>query len=165
MTLDQSGSVIRKFRITARRPAATRRTALKLGRPVGTWSTIRHHNVKSQPLSGWDFFLPVPPVLARFPGMASRATPLRKRRLCPRRRLSVLCYLRLSRERSRGHFLCWRRFRGGRLWLATPVAGATQYGHLWIAVDGSSRPETAARSTPPPGKSRLYWAIRRRTSE
>lgn len=43
MTLDQSGSVIRKFRITARRPAATRRTAHKLGRPVGTWSTIRHH--------------------------------------------------------------------------------------------------------------------------
>ncbi len=27
---------------------------------------------------------------------------------------------------SRGHFLCWRGFRGGRLWLATPVAVATQ---------------------------------------
>ena len=72
------------------------------------------------------FFLPVPPVLARFSGLASRAPPLRSRRFCPHRRLSVLRFLWWPRERSRGHFLCWRGFRGGRLWLATPVAVATQ---------------------------------------
>ena len=72
------------------------------------------------------FFLPVPPVLARFSGLASRAPPLRSRRFCPHRRLSVLRFLWWPRERSRGHFLCWRGFRGGRLWLATPVAVATE---------------------------------------
>jgi len=56
-------------------------------------------------------------VLARFSGLASRALPLRSRRFCPHRRLSVLRFLWWPRERSRGHFLCWRGFRGGRLWL------------------------------------------------
>lgn len=73
------------------------------------------------------FFLPAPPVLVRFPGLASRAPPLRRRRFCPHQRLSVLRFLWWARERSRGHFLCWRGFRGGRLWLATPVAVATEF--------------------------------------
>ncbi len=67
---------------------------------------------------GW-FFSPVPPVLARFPGMASRAPPLQTPCFQPRRRLSVLRFLHGSRERARGHFLCWRGFAGDWLWLAT----------------------------------------------
>ena len=72
------------------------------------------------------FFRPFPPVLARVRGLASRAPPPRNWCFRPRRRLSVLRFLWWPRERSRGHFLCWRGFRGGRLWLATPVAVATQ---------------------------------------
>jgi hypothetical protein len=44
--------------------AAPRASAHKLGSRVGTWSTTRHHNVKSQPLSGWDFFARSPGVCA-----------------------------------------------------------------------------------------------------
>lgn len=86
---------------------------------------FHHQYPKSQP-SSVGIFLPVPPVLARFSGLASRAPPLRSRRFRPRRRLSVLRFLWWPRERSRGHFLCWRGFRGGGLWLATPVAVATE---------------------------------------
>ena len=72
------------------------------------------------------FFRPFPPVLARISGMASRAPPLQSRRFRPRRRLSVLRFLWWSRERSPVHFLYWRGVRGGRLWLATPVAVAIE---------------------------------------
>ena len=100
------------------------------------------------------FFRPFPPVLARFPGMASRAPPLRSRRFRPHRRLSVLRFLWWSRERSRGHFLCWRGFRGAWLWLATPVAVATQDGRL---VDryavGCSRPQAVLGALRTPQRS------------
>lgn len=86
------------------------------------------------------FFLPVTPVLARFPGLASRAAPLRSRRFRPRRRLSVLRFLWWSRERSRGHFLCWHGFIGGRLWSATPVAVATEGDDMHRYAVGYSRP-------------------------
>lgn len=102
------------------------------------------------------FFLPVHPVLARFPGLASRAPPLRSRRFRPRRRLSVLRFLWWSRERSRGHFLCWRGFRCGRLWSATPVAVATDGDKLHSAVlrYGHAGVESGYMRPPPadPGK-------------
>ena len=66
------------------------------------------------------FFRLYPPVLARIPGMASRAPSLRTLHFHPGARLSVLRSLWWSRERARAHFLYWRGFEGGRLWLATP---------------------------------------------
>ena len=45
-----------------RTPAATRNSAHKLGRPVDTWSTTRHHNAKSQLLSVLIFFARSPSV-------------------------------------------------------------------------------------------------------
>jgi hypothetical protein len=39
-----------------------------------------------------------------------------------------------TRERERGHFLYWRGFSVGWLWLATPVAGATQRKNLRVAM-------------------------------
>ena len=72
------------------------------------------------------FFRPFPPVLARVRGLASRAPPLQTLRFCTHQRLSVRRFLWWPRERARDHFLCWRGFRGGQLWLATPVAVATE---------------------------------------
>lgn len=85
-----------------------------------------HHNVKSQPLSGWDFFCLFPQCGRGFRAWRSRAPPLGSRHFHPRRRLSVHRFLWRSRERSRGHLLSWCGFRGGRLWMATPVAVATE---------------------------------------
>lgn len=53
-----------------RQPAATRTSAHKLGRPVGMWSTTRHHLRRPQPLSVGGFF-PGTPVLAGFRTLAS----------------------------------------------------------------------------------------------
>ena len=71
------------------------------------------------------FFRLYPPVLARIPGIASRAPAIRTWHFHPGARLSVLRSLWWSRERARGHFLYWRGFWGNRLWLATPGAEAT----------------------------------------
>ena len=98
---------------------------------IVVWCGVPHHHqyLKSQPSSVGIFFARSPSVGAvSGPGLAS--APLRRRRFCPRRRLSVLRFLWWPRERSRGHFLCWRGFRGGRLWLATPVAVATQVDNM-----------------------------------
>ncbi len=106
-----------------------------------------HQYPKSQP-SSVGIFLPVPPVLARFSRQASRAPPQRSRRFRPCRHLSVLRFLWRSRERSRGHFLCWRGFRGGRLWLAAPVPVATQDGRpVGRYAVGCSRPGAAGRGS------------------
>ncbi len=55
------------------------------------------------------FFRPFPPVLARIPGMASRASPLRTLHFHPWPRLSVFRFLWWSRERARGQV----RYRHG----------------------------------------------------
>lgn len=106
-------------------PAGLPGIAQSLREWVGFRSRLHHQFQKNQPLSV-GFFRLLFPVLARYPGMASRAPLLQNSRFLPHRRLSVLRFLWWSRERSRGHFLCWRGFRGGRLWLASPVAVATE---------------------------------------
>ena len=56
--------------INTRKPATPRASAHKLGRPVGTWSAIRHHYSKNQPLSV-GFFLPVSPSAGAGSGLAA----------------------------------------------------------------------------------------------
>jgi len=72
-----------------------------------------HHNVKSQPLSGWDFFARSPSVGA-VSGPCLLSTPLRKSPFpaCfPPFSLSVLCG---PLEHSRPEVVCWRGFAAHR---------------------------------------------------
>jgi hypothetical protein len=71
------------------------------------------------------FFSPVPSVLARIPGMASRAPPPRTLRFHPVLELSFLRFLWWSRERSPGHLAITpaRDDRLGTLFLAAPPEG------------------------------------------
>ena len=68
----------------------------------------RHHSIDASPTIypktnryRLVFFSRFPPVLARFPGLASRAPPIQTLRFRPRQRLSVRRFLWWSRERAR----------------------------------------------------------------
>ncbi len=97
------------------------------------------------------FFRLYPPVLARIPGMASRAPSLRTQHFHPGARLSVLRSLWWSRERARGHFLYWRGFGGSRLWLATPGRKRPR-----TTQTQKNRPEAVAGA----GLGAVRWAAR-----
>ena len=58
--------------------AATRAIAHKLGRQVGTWSTVRHHYSKNQPFSV-GFFSLVSPCVGAESGAGLLSTPPPKR--------------------------------------------------------------------------------------
>ena len=112
---DQSGRktclIVRKFACQPPLFALVRRASQLARTPVSRTFNSRLVRGAAPPPLRLGFFLPAPPVLAQFSGLASRAPPLQSRRFCPHRRLSVLRFLWWLRERSRGHFLCWRWVR------------------------------------------------------
>ena len=97
------------------------------------------------------FFRLYPPVLARIPGITSRAPSLRTQYFHPGARLSVLRSLWWSRERARGHFLYWRGFGGSRLWLTTPGRKRPR-----TTQTQKNRPEAVAGA----GLGAVMWAAR-----
>ena len=74
------------------------------------------------------------PVQAGLRRFASRAAPPSFPRFWPSLASLFSVFIWWSRERERGHFLYWRGFSVGWLWLATPVAGATQRKNLRVAM-------------------------------
>jgi len=69
---------------------------------------------------------PAMPVLAWLGGLASRASSLPFPRFWPLTASLFSVFIWWSRERARGYFQYWCGFQGGRLYLASRVAGATE---------------------------------------
>src|SRR3569833_2334860 len=102
----------------------------------------RLHHFKKPTVLGW-FFSPVYLSVGAdsAPSLASAFLPIRRGAPC--QRLSVLHFLCWSRERSRGHVLCWCGFSGSRLRSETAVLTATETADgLTVTIEaslGSSR--------------------------
>ena len=95
---------------------------------AGRFSLVGDYTTKFKSPNSFRAFsrLPTAPELAGLRGFASRAAPLPFPQFWPFAASLFSVFICLPRERARGHFLYWRGFSVGWLWLATPVVVATE---------------------------------------